>query len=114
MKKVKQFQFNRISYLTSVFMLLVLAASPSAFAASTPNIVSGGEKLAQDILTWVLILVPVTAAAMVGYHAWMKSMADGEAGAVAERNRAMKRVLIGAAIAECASGIVTTFLAYFK
>ena len=114
MTKMKQFLFNRITYLTSVFMLLVLDAAPAAFADTTPNIVSGGQKLATDALTWVLILVPVTAACMIGYHAWMKSMADGEPGATAERNKAMKRVLIGAAIAECASGIVTTFLAYFK
>lgn len=113
MTKIKKFLFNRTTYLTSVFMLLLLAAAPAAFAAD-PNIVTGGKKLAQDALTWVLVLVPVTAALMVGYHAWMKSMADGDPGAIAERNKAMKRVLIGAAVAECASGLITTFLAYFS
>lgn len=112
MTKIKQFLFNRTTYFTTVFMMLLVAAAPAAFA--DPNIVTGGKKLAGDALTWVLVLVPVTASLMVGYHAWMKSMADGDPGAIAERNKAMKRVLIGAAIAECASGLITTFLAYFS
>jgi hypothetical protein len=112
MKKIKKFLFNRTTYLTSVFMTLLMGTAPAAFAA-TPKIVTGGKSFATDALTWVLILVPVTAALMVGYHAWMKSMADGDPGAIAERNKAMKRVLIGSAIAEGASGIVTAFLAYF-
>jgi hypothetical protein len=88
-----------------------MVAAPAAFAA--PAIVNDAKKLATDALSWVLILVPVTASLMVGYHAWMKSMADGDPGAIAERNKAMKRVLIGAAIAETASGTVTAILAYF-
>jgi hypothetical protein len=112
MTKIKSILFNRTTYLTSFFLLLLLVATPVAFAA-TPNIVSGGQKLATDALTWILILVPVTAALWIGYHAWMKSMADGDPGAVAERNKAMKRVLIGSAIAECAGGLVTLFLSYF-
>ena len=49
---------------------------------------------------------------MIGFHGWMKSMAD-DPNAISDRNKKMKNVAIGAAIAECTSGLVTVFLGYF-
>lgn len=97
----------------AVLMLTLISVVPVA-NAETPNIVNGAKNLASDALTWVLILVPVTCALMVGYHAWMKSMADGDPGAIAERNRKIKNTLVGSVIAECASGLVSVLLAYFS
>lgn len=112
-RKFKKFALSRTVVIFTMFMMLMVLASESAFA-SNPTIVTGSVKLAQQALTWVLLLVPVTAALMFGYHTWMKSMADGESGEVAARNKAIKRVLIYSAIAEGASGLITLFLGYYK
>lgn len=80
---------------------------------ATPEIVSGTVNLARDALNWILMLVPPTAGVAIGYQAWMKSMADGEPGVVAERNKKMKQILIGAVLAECAAGIVQLVLRYY-
>ncbi|WP_274655573.1 hypothetical protein [Paenibacillus humicola] len=109
-----KFNVKRTGYLFGVLTLTVLAASMPTYAAGAePNIVVGAQKLMQDALKWVLILVPVSATLMIGFHGWMKSMADGDPGAIADRNRKMKNVAVGAAIAECASGLVTVLLTYF-
>ena len=102
----------RITSLMLIALIVMLALAPSALA-SAPGIVTGGKRLAEDALKWVLILVPVSAALMVAYHAWMKSLADGDPGAITERNKKMKNTIVGAAIAESASGLVTVLLAYF-
>ncbi|MGG2201885.1 hypothetical protein [Paenibacillus validus] len=112
MKSVKKFLVNRTTYLFAVMMLALMAAAPATFAAD-PAIVTNAKKLAQDALTWVLVLIPVTGALMVGYHAWMKSMADGDPGAIAERNKKIKNTIVGSVIGVSASGIVTALLAYF-
>lgn len=106
----KKYQ-SLIRYISVTALFYLSIVSPSH--AATPNIVSGAQRLAQDALTWVLILVPVTAGTMVGYHAWMKSMADGEPGAVAERNKKIKQTLIGGVVAESAAGITQLILSYF-
>jgi len=108
--------FKRVMKLTSFFTFLMIVAAPSAFASeqNPPDFVSDGERLAKDALNWILILVPVTCATWLGYHAWMKSMADGDPGAIAERNKKMKNVLIGSIIAEGAAGIVRSVLGYFS
>ncbi|MCZ2845732.1 MAG: hypothetical protein O2U61_04440, partial [Candidatus Bathyarchaeota archaeon] len=57
----------------SLVFVIALGFGTEAQAA-TPKFVTGGRNLLQDILKWVLILVPVAAAAMIGYHALMKSL----------------------------------------
>lgn len=78
-----------------------------------PEVVSSAANLLQDALTWILFLIPVAAALMIGYHSLLKIMSDGEAGEIAERNKKMKQILIAAVIAFAAVGIVTAILAYF-
>lgn len=78
-----------------------------------PTFIIGGDSTLADILKWILILVPVAAAAMLAYHALMKQLSDGDPGTIAEKNKKMKNVLYGAIIAVSASGLVTLFLSYF-
>lgn len=110
-KVVSKINKGVVAKISVLSFAMMMVAAP-AFAAD-PNIVTGASNLMKDALTWVLILVPVAATLMIGYHGWMKSMADGDPSAVTDRNKKMKNVAIGAAIAECTSGLVTVFLGYF-
>lgn len=103
---------QRCSYILLFMMFSTFIFATPALAA-TPQVVTGAKALAQDALMWILILVPITAGAMIGWHAWMKSMADGEQGEMGERNKKMKNVLVAAIIAESAAGIVQVILSYF-
>lgn len=100
-----------MSIVLSFVFVLVLGFVTPVFA--TPSFVDGGKRLLQDILKWILILVPVAAAAMIGYHALMKTLSDGDPATIADRNKKMKTVLIGAIIAVSASALVTLILSYF-
>ncbi|MFB8378179.1 hypothetical protein [Paenibacillus taichungensis] len=109
LRKIKESRTVNLAIMFSVFMLL--AATPAS--ASQPQLVTGATKLGGDLFTWLLVLIPVYAIVMFAWHAWMKSMAEGEGAEVAARNKSMKRVIIFSAIAEGASGLVKLLLAYF-
>lgn len=106
----KKFELLLWGSLAFVFVL----GFETAAQAADPKFVTGGKNLLSDLLKWVLILVPAAAAAMIGYHALMKSLSDGDPGTIADKNKKMKNVLIGAVIAVSATGLVTVFLAYFQ
>lgn len=78
-----------------------------------PSIVSNAVDLIQDVLTWILILIPISGGAMLAWHAWMKQLNDGDSSEVAMRNKKMKNVIIASIIAMSASGIVQLILSYF-
>lgn len=48
-----------------------------------PSIVSNAVDLIQDVLTWILILIPISGGAMLAWHAWMKQLNDGDSSEVA-------------------------------
>ncbi len=78
-----------------------------------PVFVSGARQLLQDVLTWILILIPVAGGAMVGYHSLMKILSDGDPAVVADKNKKIKNVLVGVVVGMSASGIVLAIVAYF-
>ncbi|MBO8129278.1 MAG: hypothetical protein H0Z39_08795 [Peptococcaceae bacterium] len=86
--------------------------APPAWAAP-PQLVTGAQNLLNDVLTWLLWLIPAAAGAAIAYHALVKQLSDGDPSTIASHNRAMKNVLIGAAIGWSASGLVKWFLSYF-
>lgn len=95
------------------FLALLMVSGPIAFAAD-PKIVTGTKNFFTDAGKWVLILTPIAGGTMIGYHALMKGLSEGDAGTIADRNKKMVNVLKAVAIAECATGIITAFIAYFK
>ncbi|WP_394884948.1 hypothetical protein [Clostridium butyricum] len=92
-------------------LALLLVNSTNAYA-ETPKLITGTVALFQSLTTWLLLIIPVGAGAMLGYQALQKSLTDDTA-VIAEKNKFMKNVLIGAAIAECASGVVTVILSFY-
>lgn len=93
-----------------VTLMLMMSAAPAY--AGQPTIVTGTVNLFKAFTTWLLVIIPVGAGAMLGYQALQKSLSDDQA-IIAEKNRFMKNVLIGAIVAECASGLVTVILGFY-
>ncbi|MDN5347395.1 MAG: hypothetical protein PWP65_959 [Clostridia bacterium] len=94
--------------------VVLLAFARTAFAAPTPGFVTGATNLLNDATSWLLGIIPAGAGAAIGYHALMKQLSDGDPASAAVHNRAMRNVLIGAAIGESAVGITKAFLSYFQ
>lgn len=109
---------KRITYFAALFYLFMFEAAPSVFAsgapAGTPDMVLNAMELANDALTWVLLLTPPVGGVMLAFQAWMKMMSDDDPGAIAARNKSMKRILVGTIIVFSASGIVKLFVQYFQ
>lgn len=89
----------------------VLFSSP--VYAAEPKLVSGTVKLFQSITKWLLVIIPVGAGAVLGWHALQKSLTDDQA-VIAEKNKQMKNTVISAAVAETASGLITIILNFYK
>lgn len=101
------------SYFTLVTMslLMTLAISPS-FAAD-PKLVTGTRDLFRAATGWALIVIPVGAGFYLTYISGQKALTEDQA-VIAEKNKLMKNVLIGAAIAVTASGLVNVVLAFYQ
>lgn len=97
-------------------LALVLAMSfgvnPS-YASSGVKLIDGTVDLFDAISGWLLLIIPTGAGTVLGYHALQKSLSDDQA-VIAEKNKAMKNVIIGAAIATTASGLVKIVLAFYN
>jgi len=101
--------YNTMVCITIVSLMLTVTTS----AAGTPVLVTGTLSLFQAATTWLLLIIPVGGGLFLGYHALMKALTDDQA-VIADKNKLMKNVLIGLAIAETASGLVTVILSFYK
>jgi len=77
-----------------------------------PQIFTGVGQLVNAITTWLLGIIPATTILILMYHAWMKSMADGDTGEIAARNKAMKRTILWGCVAMSANAIFYFFKGY--
>lgn len=101
------------AYQALILGLILTAFFVTPAFATQPKLVSGTVALFKAITGWLLLIIPVGAGAVLGYHALQKSLSDDQA-VIAEKNKQMKNVIIGAAIAETASGLVTIILGFYK
>lgn len=111
MKLSKNF-LKKATYSFSLALFLSLQFTAVAFA-DDPKIVTGTVKAFQAVTGWLLLIIPVGAGAFLGFHALQKALTEDQS-IIAEKNRLMKNVLIGSAIAETASGFVTLFLGFYN
>jgi hypothetical protein len=95
--------------LVMAFMLLSIAAP--AWADIT--FLSDTTTLVQAIATWLLVIIPVAAGAMLAYYALMKMFNEGDPQVAMKANHAMKNVIIAAVIGEAASGIIAGITSYY-
>lgn len=118
MKKFKSGLFKVMEKTQGFFKVMLLSliftgAYVKGVYASQPKIVSGTVNLLQNATTWLAILIPLGAGLFLGFHAFMKSISDDQA-VIAEKNKMMKNVLIGAVIATTASGLASFILNYYR
>jgi len=92
----------------------ILAFPSYVFAADEPAIVSGTLDLLEAATGWLLVLIPAGCATMLGWHAFVKQMNEGDPAQASIHNRAMKNILIGGAIGVSAISIVKAFLAFYS
>jgi len=79
-----------------------------------PEFVINFGRLLTDATTWIMFLIPTAGGVMIGYHALMKAMEEGDAHSAASHNKAIKNILVGGAIGMSATAIVRVILAYFQ
>ncbi len=96
-----------------VFVMIITAVLSQQVFASQPTLVTGTVELTKAATGWLLILIPTVAGLVLGYLAITKATATDQS-IISEKNRLMKNVLIGAVLAESASGLVTLILGYYK
>ena len=118
LKKSKLF-FSKVlkkgekAYHVLVLSTMIFTTMANPAYAGQPKLVSGTVALFTAVTGWLLLIIPVGAGAVLGYTALQKSLTDDHA-VVAEKNKMMKNVIIGAAIAESAAGLVTALLAFYS
>jgi hypothetical protein len=113
-KKIARFMGKYQKLFLTLLLTLVIATCLSTVTyATTPKLVSGTVNLFKAITTWLLLIIPVGAGAVLGWQALQKALTDDQA-VIAEKNKMMKNVIIGAAIAETASGLITIILSFYK
>lgn len=100
---------KNIGFITMLFLFFL--ANPAL--ANTPTIISGTKNLLDAALGWVLILIPAGAACMLAYHAFSKSMSEGDPAKTESHNRAMKNILIASAIGITAAGTIKAVLSFY-
>lgn len=104
-------EHKTLQMLALVTVLSIVGASSVFATPATPTIVTGGIKLINAASGWLLLIIPVSSAAIFGFHAWAKSVAE-EGGEVADRNKKMKRVIIWGSIAMSGSAIIKLIFYY--
>ena len=79
-----------------------------------PEFITNISRLLTDATTWIMFLIPTAGGVMIGYHALMKEVEEGDAHSAAGHNKAIKNILVGGAIGMSAMAIVRVVLAYFQ
>lgn len=96
-----------------VFILAVILLPVPVLAAGEPGIVSGTVNLLNAATSWLLGLIPVGCATMMGWHAFLKQLNEGDPAEAAVHNRAMRNILIGGIIGMSVTGIVKAVLSFY-
>jgi hypothetical protein len=94
-----------------VMTVMLLSIATPAWAAIT--FLSDTTTLVQAIATWMLVIIPVAAGAMLAYYALMKMFNEGDPQVAMRANHAMKNVVVAAVIGESAAGIIAGITSYY-
>lgn len=111
-KLLKVLNKHEKTYNIMLLSTMILMGISTQSYATTPKLVTGTVDLFKTATTWLLLIIPVGAGLFLGYHALQKSLSDDQ-GVIAEKNKLMKNVLIGSAVATTASGLVTIVLSFY-
>ncbi|MGK5511962.1 hypothetical protein [Brevibacillus formosus] len=96
----------------TIFITHLMMATPTFAAISNSIMVTGTKKLLSDGLTAVLILVPIAASLAIAWANYQKKGMD-EPAEIAAKDKHIKKIMIAAVSAFCASAIVKVVLGYY-
>lgn len=105
--------FKKIILYTLFFFGFFFFGNGPVWAAETPVIVTGTKNLLETATTWLLLLIPAGCATMIGWHAFLKQLNEGDPAEITVHNRAMKNILIAGAIGMSAVSIVKVVLGFY-
>lgn len=111
-KTLKRGEFLYQSLIFGLITNLVTFSITFADDPETPELFTATSKLMKAVSGWLTGIIVVSTGAVLGYHALQKALTDDQA-VIAEKNRLMKNVLIGGAIAATASGLVRIVLGFY-
>ncbi|MBW5471563.1 hypothetical protein GPJ61_27635 [Brevibacillus formosus] len=96
----------------TIFITHLLMANSTYAAISGSIMVTGTKKMLQDGLTALLILVPIAAALRI---AWLNYQKKGleEPAEIAAKDKHVKKIMIAAISAFCASAAIKVVLSYY-
>lgn len=80
-------------------------------AGAAPVFVTGTQKLMNDAMTWVLILIPIAASLFCAWKAFCYQAADENERAVIKKS--VKGAVIVAILGELSSAIIKLILSYY-
>lgn len=113
MKKIALIGLNKLEKVYNIclctFALLLITTD---YVFAQPDIVKNTIKLLNDANTWLLAIIPLASGLYLGYQALQKSLSEDQA-MIADKNKKMKNVLIGAIIAESAMTLTKFILGYY-
>ncbi|MDA5110975.1 hypothetical protein O3V59_21815 [Brevibacillus thermoruber] len=93
-----------------LFFSILMTATPT-FAADNV-LVTGTKNMLNDVLKWLLILIPATAAVAISYQNWLKKSTE-EPAEIAAKSKLIKKYMVAAVIGECSAAIVKLVLSYY-
>lgn len=106
-KKNSKQQAMQVVALTVVCGAVLVATVEPAYADALAKIETNASNLGTRLSGIVTSLAGASTAGKVGWHMWMKSMADGDQGAVQDHNKRMKNTLIWGGGITAVGGILT-------
>ena len=93
-----------------LFISILMTATP-IFAAENV-LVTGTKNLIKDATTWVMILIPSSAGAVIAYVSWTKKGTE-EPAEIASKNKLIKKYIVAAIIGMLSTAIVKLVLSYY-
>ncbi|MGG4456894.1 conjugal transfer protein [Brevibacillus porteri] len=102
---------KKIAALT--LFISTLMVSTTIYAASDNVFVSGTKAFLDDVIKWLLILIPASAAVAIAWQSWLKNSTE-EPAEIAAKNKLIKKYLVGAVIGVSAVGLVSLVLSYYN
>ena len=108
-KLIEQFKNKKTQLITAG--TIALYSTPVMASGGVP-IIGGVTNLLNDALGWLMGLIPLGTALMLGYHGFKKTLSDDPA-STADANKKMKNVLISGVIATSAVVIVKFLLSNY-
>ncbi|MGG3471572.1 hypothetical protein ABES02_29410 [Neobacillus pocheonensis] len=110
---------KKVYFSSCLAIFAFLATTVPAFAEETGTysdntVFKGTKNLLSDVRFYILIIVPIAAAAAIGFQSIMKMIGEGDPSDVAFRNKRIKQIIKAAVIGQIPMTIIGAVMYYYK